>query len=112
MPWETALTTYTQGRPGFLTVLLGAYDGDEMVGTSYLVLPALDNQHLAFADVQVHPDHQRRGVGTALVAKAEEVARAENRKTLVCEAYRRSARKAPRLKLAASSGTPRRSRTA
>ena len=87
VPWETALTTYTQGRPGFRNILLGAYDGDAMVGTGYLMLPMLDNQHLAFADIRVHPDHQRRGVGTALVAKAEEVARAEERRTLVCEAY-------------------------
>jgi GNAT superfamily N-acetyltransferase len=87
VPWETALTTYTQGRPGFRNILLGAYDGGVMVGTGYLMLPVLDNQHLAFGDIQVHPDHQRRGVGRALVAKAEEVARAENRRTLVCEAY-------------------------
>jgi GNAT superfamily N-acetyltransferase len=87
VPWETALTTYTQGRPGFRNVLLGAYDGDAMVGTGYLMLPMLDNQHLAFGDIRVHPEHQRRGVGTALVAKAEEVARAEGRRTLVCEAY-------------------------
>jgi GNAT superfamily N-acetyltransferase len=87
VPWETALTTYTQGRPGFRNILLGAYDGGAMVGTGYLMLPMLDNQHLAFADIRVHPDHQRRGVGTALVAKAEEVARAEERRTLVCEAY-------------------------
>ncbi len=87
VPWETALTRYTQGRPGFRNILLGAYDGDAMVGSGFLMLPMLDNQHLAFADIWVHPDHQRRGVGTALVAKAEEVARAEERRTLVCEAY-------------------------
>ena len=87
MPWETALTRYTQGRPGYRNVLLAAYDGDAMVGTGYLTLPVLDNQHLAFGDVQVHPEHQRCGVGTALVREVEQVARAEGRRTLVCEAY-------------------------
>jgi ribosomal protein S18 acetylase RimI-like enzyme len=87
VPWETALATYTQGRPGFRNVLLGAYDGAAMVGAGALTLPTLDNQHLAFGDIRVHPDHQRRGVGSALVREAEQVARAELRRTLVCEAY-------------------------
>ena len=87
VPWETALTAYTHSRPGFRNVMFAAFDRDEMVGRGSVVLPVLDNQHLAFGDVHVHPDHQRRGVGTALVRHAEDVARAEGRRTLVCEAY-------------------------
>ncbi len=87
VPWETALTAYTQGRPGFRSVMLGAFDGDAMVGTASVSLPLLDNQHLAFGDVRVHPERQRRGIGRALAARAEDVARGEARRTLVCEAY-------------------------
>ena len=86
-PWEGALTTYQRGRPGFRNVLIGAYEGDTMVGRVYLNLPELDNTHLAFADVHVHPDFQRRGVGRALAEHTVARARAEGRRSLICEAY-------------------------
>jgi GNAT superfamily N-acetyltransferase len=87
VPWETALTSYTQGRPGFRSVMLAAYVDGAMVGTASVSMPLLDNQHLAFGDVRVAPERQRHGIGTALAARAEEVARGEARRTLVCEAY-------------------------
>ena len=86
-PWEAARSVYQRGRPGSSNLLLGAYDQDRMVGCAYIHYPELDNTHLASADVHVHPDHQRRGVGRRLVEAVEDRARAYGRKTLMCEAY-------------------------
>lgn len=86
-PWVTARMAYTEGRPGFRNQLLGAFDGDRLIGRGYLNFPMMDNTHLCFADVQVHPDHQRRGVGTALIERAAREAKALSRRTLVAEAY-------------------------
>jgi GNAT superfamily N-acetyltransferase len=87
VPWETALGSYRRARPGFRDVLLGAYDDAAMVGRAFVRYPELDNRHLAFADIHVHPDRQRRGIGAALVRHVEELVRAEGRRSLLTEAY-------------------------
>ena len=56
-------------------------DGDT-VGAGFIRTPLLDNLELAELDVHVDPDHQRRGIGTALLAHAEAEARRRGR-TLV-----------------------------
>jgi GNAT superfamily N-acetyltransferase len=61
-------------------------DGDGMVGHVVLMLPDLDNQHLAMANVVVHPDHRRRGLGTALLRVAVVTAAGDGRRTLLLEA--------------------------
>jgi GNAT superfamily N-acetyltransferase len=61
--------------------------GDGMVGHVVLMLPDLDNQHLAWANVIVHPDHRRRGLGTALLRPAVAMAAADGRRTLLMEAF-------------------------
>lgn len=61
--------------------------GDEMVGHVVLMLPDLDNQHLAWANAIVHPDHRRRGLGTALLRAAVAAAAADGRRTLLLEAF-------------------------
>jgi GNAT superfamily N-acetyltransferase len=60
--------------------------GQAMIGHVVLALPDLDNQHLAMANVTVHPDHRRRGLGTALLREAVSVAAADGRSTLLTEA--------------------------
>ncbi len=87
VPWETARTAWVDGRPGYESMMLGAFDGDELVGRAYLGYPMLDNTHLAFVDVHVRPDHQRRGIGRVLVDRACDVARSFGRRTLVAETY-------------------------
>ncbi len=87
VPWATAQLAYVEGRPGFRNQMLGAFDGDLMVGRCYLNYPMLDNTHLCFGDVHVLPEHQRRRVGTALVERASQEAKAFGRRTLVAEAY-------------------------
>jgi GNAT superfamily N-acetyltransferase len=59
---------------------------DGMVGHVVLVLPDLDNEHLAMANVTVHPDHRRHGLGTALLREAVAVAAADGRSTFLAGA--------------------------
>jgi GNAT superfamily N-acetyltransferase len=60
--------------------------GQDWVGHVVLVLPDLDNQHLAMANVTVHPDSRRRGLGTALLRQAVSVAAGDGRSTFLVEA--------------------------
>ncbi len=60
--------------------------GEELVGHVVLVLPDLDNRHLAMANVTVHPERRRRGLGTALLREAVSVAAADGRSTFLVEA--------------------------
>ncbi|WP_194202013.1 GNAT family N-acetyltransferase [Glycomyces albidus] len=43
----------------------------KVVGALELVMPTQDNQHLVQLDLEVHPQHRRRGIGTALLEFAE-----------------------------------------
>ena len=65
--------------------------GDAMVGHAVLALPDLDNQHLAWSNVTVRPDHRRRGLGTALLREAVATAAVDGRRTLLLEADEGSA---------------------
>lgn len=67
------------GRPQFHW--LAEADG-ETVGTLDITLHTLDNLHLAEAELIVHPDHRRRGVGRALYAHAVDFARGRGRRVL------------------------------
>ena len=87
-PWEGARVAYTEGRAGFRNLLLAAHDAQgEMVGRAYVVLPDLDNTHLAFADVAVDPARWRQGFGSVALRAAEDHARRDGRRALVLEAY-------------------------
>jgi GNAT superfamily N-acetyltransferase len=104
-PFESARAAYVEGgRPGFRNQLLGAFVGDRLVGRTYLNLPTLDNTHLCFFDLQVHPEHQRRGIGTALVDAVVGAARAEGRRTVVAEAYVPSGSDGPALAFSRATG--------
>jgi GNAT superfamily N-acetyltransferase len=61
--------------------LVGRIDG-ELVGSAALVLPEIDNRHLALMELQVHPAYRRRGVGRALCDRVAGQARQERRRTL------------------------------
>ncbi|MCH7232772.1 GNAT family N-acetyltransferase [Glycomyces sp. L485] len=54
----------------------------EAVGWIGLELPVRDNTHLAKFNLEVHPDHRRRGVGSALLEHMERRAAALGRTTV------------------------------
>jgi GNAT superfamily N-acetyltransferase len=85
--WEGALSRYQHGRVGSRQTLFGAYDGATMLGRVLVSYPELDNTHLATAEVSVHPDQQRRGIGRLLVDETVRRARSEGRRVLLCDAY-------------------------
>ncbi len=58
-------------------------DGEgPILGVGLLEFPLLDNTHSVEVTVAVHPDHRRRGVGTAIVGYMGELARADGRRSL------------------------------
>jgi GNAT superfamily N-acetyltransferase len=87
VPWETAWLTYARGREDIEMVLLAAFEDDEIWGAARIDHPLHDNLHTASAEFYVHPSRQRRGIGRALVAAGEHVARQRGRRVLMTEAY-------------------------
>ena len=67
--------------------MLGAFDGDMLVGTLTLLLDCPPNQpHRAeFAKMMTRPSHRGRGVATALIGAAEQIARAKGRTLIVLD---------------------------
>lgn len=104
VPWETAWLTYANGREDIEMVLLGAFEDDEMWGAARVDHSLHDNLHSASADFYVHPDRQRRGIGRALVAAGEEVARGRGRRLLMIEAFSPPAEESPGLLFAREVG--------
>ena len=62
-----------------------AYDEGTMVGGMSLWFPLLDNLNKCWGEVGVDPDHRRRGVGSALVARIVDRMAHEGRTTMVTE---------------------------
>jgi GNAT superfamily N-acetyltransferase len=65
-----------------------------------------DNTHLAEAEVYVHPDHRRRGVGRTLLAELEGLARADGRTVLIGSTFAPVGAESPGSLFAAASGYP------
>jgi GNAT superfamily N-acetyltransferase len=63
-------------------LLAAAEHGGPMLGVGMMELPLRDNVHGAEVTVAVHPDHRRRGVGTAIVEQMSERARSHGRRVL------------------------------
>ena len=58
-------------------------DGTVVGALRLLLLPVQDNPTIAYVDLAVHPEHRRRGIGTALLEEAGRLAAAAGRTTLV-----------------------------
>ena len=71
--WEVSRVALPMARTDCRLHLLVAEDGGEVVGSAMLVLFRHDNTHLGEVDVWVHPDHRRRGVGSALLEACERI---------------------------------------
>ncbi|WP_036793080.1 GNAT family N-acetyltransferase [Pleomorphomonas koreensis] len=81
--WRESLAAVAQGK----RVVLGAFDGNDLVGTLTLLLDCPPNQpHRAeFAKMMTRPDHRGRGVATALIVEAERIARDRGRTLIVLD---------------------------
>jgi GNAT superfamily N-acetyltransferase len=82
-PRELTLGPLDHPFPGKLNVRLVAADAGEVVGILEVDLPTADNTDNALVDVVVHPGRRRRGIGTALWARAIEVAREHGRTRII-----------------------------
>jgi ribosomal protein S18 acetylase RimI-like enzyme len=81
--WRGSLTAANEGQ----RIVLGAFDGDLLVGTLTLLLDCPPNQpHRAeFAKMMTRPSYRGRGVATALIGAAEQIARAKGRTLIVLD---------------------------
>jgi GNAT superfamily N-acetyltransferase len=56
-----------------------------VAGALRLILPLKDNPTVAVLDLAVHPEHRRRGIGTALLEEGVALAAAHRRRELITE---------------------------
>jgi GNAT superfamily N-acetyltransferase len=64
---------------------LAALEDGEVLGSNQVILPLLDNTHVAFMEILVRPAARGRGVGSALLDAGLELARAKSRSTVIIE---------------------------
>ncbi|MFC7494963.1 MULTISPECIES: GNAT family N-acetyltransferase [unclassified Nocardioides] len=92
-PWVHPLTEHEcvgelrwgwDGEPAL--AFLARVDGVD-VGTAHYETSTYDNQHLAWVEVEIDPEHRRRGHGSALLEAMIERARAEGRSTVGAAAW-------------------------
>ncbi|MDO9459978.1 MAG: GNAT family N-acetyltransferase [Alphaproteobacteria bacterium] len=81
--WEGSLAAAAKGK----RIVLGAFDGEILIGTFTLVLDLPPNQpHRGeLAKLIIRISHRGRGVGTALMLEAERLAIARGRTLLVLD---------------------------
>ena len=81
--WEKSLDAATRGE----RVVLGAWDGEALVGTVTLLLDCPPNQpHRAeIAKLMTRVDHRGKGVATRLMRAAEDIAVEKGRTLLVLD---------------------------
>lgn len=102
--WEVSRTALAAENPEHDTTLLGAFDGDVMVGAVLFLAPLNDNLHTCRFDVYVVPTRRREGFGTQLLADAEARAAALGRTTLLSEGYVPPGETGPAERFAAARG--------
>lgn len=71
-----------RGKSRRWELLAAGETGGPLLGVALMEFPMLENPHSSEITLAVHPEHRRRGVGTALVEKMGERAQADNRRTL------------------------------
>jgi ribosomal protein S18 acetylase RimI-like enzyme len=81
--WSNALSAADRGE----RIILGAFDGNDLVGTVTLLLDLPPNQpHRAeIAKMMTRISHRHRGIATALLREAERIAIAHKRWLLVLD---------------------------
>jgi len=78
--WESAFAAAARNE----RAILGAFEGDTLLGTVTLLLAFPENQphRCEIAKMMTHPEHRNRGVASLLLREAERLA-AEHGKTLI-----------------------------
>lgn len=79
---EREALTLTQLKPAECTEYFVVWDGQQAAGLGSLNYDTQQNLHLAHARLIVHPRHRRQGLGRALAAALEGLARRETRRTI------------------------------
>ncbi|MBJ7355966.1 GNAT family N-acetyltransferase [Nocardioides sp.] len=79
------LGAYRTGDSGERQLLLGAFEGDTLLGYTALWFPLLDNLDKVYVELHVDPPARRRGIGRALLAEVEAQARADGRRLLLAD---------------------------
>jgi GNAT superfamily N-acetyltransferase len=69
-PQDAAISDLRHVDPGERCDLLGVFDADELVGVVTLWMGLTDNVDTAWMQLDVHPDHRRRGAGAAAISVA------------------------------------------
>jgi [ribosomal protein S18]-alanine N-acetyltransferase len=79
-PWSRSMFASELAKP--TSICLGAFDGSDLVG--YVITSRyVDAWHVM--NVAVHPEHQRRGVATALLERLFELTRDDERRGYTLE---------------------------
>jgi GNAT superfamily N-acetyltransferase len=64
---------------------LAAIDDGQILGSNQVILPVLDNTHIAYMEILVRPGARGRGVGSALLDAGLQLARTKSRSTVIIE---------------------------
>jgi GNAT superfamily N-acetyltransferase len=81
--WSEFAAVFQKPDPGEDFLLVAGWEDGRLVGSSTLFMPTMDNLDKGWVDVQVHPAHQRRGHGRALLDATLARADAEGRTVLI-----------------------------
>lgn len=85
-PLETALADLRFDDPGERCTLWGLHDEGELAGVVTIWESMLDNLDNLWVQLDVHPDHRRRGLGSAAIVAVEDFARWAGRSRIVIDA--------------------------
>ena len=102
--WEVSRKALPIPRTDGRHVLVSAFDGDRTVGAGALFLFRHDNTHLGEAEVYVHPDQRRRGVGRAVLSELERIAAEDGRTVVIGSAFAPVGEESPSSLFAAAMG--------
>ncbi len=82
-PWEECIGAYRSADSGERQQLFAAYDGARMISAAALWSPLLDNTEKAYFKLDVDLPDRRRGVGSAVLERIEQVAKADDRQLVM-----------------------------
>src|SRR3954471_23218293 len=85
---EAATVAMRLGNSAFERHPVAAVENGETVGTLSVMLPKLDNTHIAYLGLSVTPARRRQGLGTLLLEHGLDIVREHGRKTVVIEVSR------------------------